>query len=268
MDRLLSRTYRVAVLLVFVFMLLPMAVVVLASISPTDRIELAPDHFSFRWYLEVLQPRWVGSMRFSLILAAIVAAASTLLGGLGAFAVSYYRCPANSVVSVLLLSPLAAPQIVKGIALLQFLSLLGPLSSLGPMALVLGHVMVMLPFAARMIMNGLHGLDRDLERAAVILGANRRQVLWHVILPLAKPGIFGALAFSFVLSFNNVEISLFLSQAGSRTLPIEVINYLSYRVDPALAAVNVVTLMVVLVVVLTLDRVGGFSKVLQTGMKR
>ena len=71
-----------------------------------------------------------------------------------------------------------------------------------------------------------------------------------------------------MLSFNNVEISLFLSQAGSRTLPIEVINYLGYRIDPALAAVNVVTLMLVLVVVLTLDRVGGFSKVLEAGMKR
>ena len=88
-DRLLSRAYRAAVLLVFVFMLLPMAVVVLASISPTDRIELAPDHVSFRWYLEVLQPRWVASMQFSLLLAAIVAVVSTLLGGLGAFAVAY-----------------------------------------------------------------------------------------------------------------------------------------------------------------------------------
>jgi putative spermidine/putrescine transport system permease protein len=267
-DRVLSLSYRAGVVLVFVFMLLPMAVVVLASISPTDRIELAPDHISLRWYLEVLQPRWIGAMQLSLLLAAAVAVVSTLLGGLGAFAVAYYRCPANSVVSVLLLSPLAAPQVVKGIALLQFLSLVGLMRALGPTALVLGHVMVMLPFAARMIMNGLHALDRDLERAAVILGANRWRVLWHIVLPLAKPGIFGALAFSFVLSFNNVEISLFLSQAGSRTLPIEVVNYMGYRIDPALAAVNVVTLVLVLLVVLTLDRVGGFSKVLQAGVKR
>lgn len=268
MDRLLSRSYRAAVLLVFAFMLLPMLVVVLASISPTDRIELAPSHVSFRWYLEVLQPRWTGPMQFSLMVAAFVAVTSTLLGGLGAFAVAYYRCPANSFVAVLLLSPLATPQIVKGIALLQLFSLFGLLRWLGPFALVLGHVMVMLPFAARMIMNGLHGLDRDLERAAVILGADRWRVLRHIILPLAKPGIFGALAFSFVLSFNNVEISLFLSQAGSRTLPIEVINYFGYRIDPALAAVNVVTLALVLLIVFTLDRVGGFSKVLQGGAKK
>lgn len=268
MDRFLSRSYRLVVVLVFAFMLLPMAVVVLASISPTDRIQLAPDHISLRWYLEVLQPRWTGPMQFSLILAAIVAAASTLLGGIGAFAVAYYRCPASSFVSVLLLSPLSAPQVVKGIALLQFFSLLGLLRGLGPMALVLGHLVVMLPFAARMIMNGLHGLDRDLERAAVILGANRWRVLWHIVLPLAKPGIFGALAFSFVLSFNNVEISLFLSQAGSRTLPIEVINYFGYRIDPALAAVNVVTLALVLAIVFVLDRVGGFSKLLQGSVTR
>src|SRR5688500_1866618 len=125
MDRVLSRSYRVAVVLIFAFMLLPMAVVVLASISPTDRIQLLPDHVSLRWYWEVLQPRWLGPMQFSLLLAVVVAVASTLLGGLGAFAVAYYRCPANSFVSVLLLSPLAAPQIVKGIALLQIFSIFG-----------------------------------------------------------------------------------------------------------------------------------------------
>lgn len=261
MDRTLSFVYRASVAAVFTFMLLPLLVVVIASVSPTDKIELFPSTISFRWFIEVAQdPRWAAPLRFSLMLGALVAVTSTVLGALGAFAVAYYRCPGSAGVLSFLLSPLSAPQIVKGLALLLLLSALGLQKWLGLWALFVGHVMIMVPFTARMIVNSLHNFDHTYERAAVVLGANRWQVLRHVTLPLIKPGIFAALTLSFVLSFNNIPISLFLGRPGVQALPIEILNYFSYRIDPALAVVNVVCLAIVILIVFVLERVGGFTK--------
>lgn len=262
MDRTLHIAFRVSVVAIFAFMILPLLVVLIASISPTNQIELAPSSISLRWYAEVGDPRWLGPLWFSLRLAVFAALVSTAFGLAGAFAVAYFRCPANAAVMSFLLSPLSAPQIVVGIALLQFLAQWGLHTSLGIWAMLMGHVLVLVPFTTRMIANNIYSFDRSLQRAAAVLGASPAQTLWHVILPVLKPGLFAALTFSFILSFNNIPISLFLSQPGTRTLPIAVINYLDYRIDPALAAVNVICLVIIILAVAALERIGKFSKTL------
>lgn len=262
MDTVLRAVYRVSVVAIFAFMLLPIIIVLIASVSPTNVIDIFPSRISFRWFAEVLEPRWMVPLRFSLVLAAVVSVAATVLGLMGAFAVAYFRCPGNTVVMSFLLSPLSAPQIVTGIALLQFFAMFALHTRMGMLALFLGHVVVMLPFTTRMIVNAIHGFDRNMERAGLILGASPGQVLWYVILPLLKSGVFAALTFAFILSFNNIPISLFLAQPGTRTIAIAVINYLEYRIDPALAAVNVVCLLIILIIVGVVERFGRFTRAL------
>lgn len=262
MDRAVNLLYRVSLVAVFSFMLLPMLVVVMASLSPTNRIDIFPDSVSLQWFGEVFTSRWLDPLEFSLRLAFLTSIFATLLGLMGSFAVAYFRCPANSTVMSFLLSPLSAPQIVVGIALLQAFAMISIHVGLGITTLLLGHVLVMVPFTTRMITNSIYGFDRNLQRAASVLGANRRQTLWYIILPILKPGMFAALTFSFILSFNNIPISLFLSQPGARTISIAVINYLEYRIDPALAAVNVACLVIIVILVAVLEKIGKFSHTL------
>jgi putative spermidine/putrescine transport system permease protein len=111
-----------------------------------------------------------------------------------------------------------------------------------------------------MILISLFNFDTQLEHAAQNLGARPWQTFWHITLPLLKPGIFAGMTFSFIISFNNVPVSLFLVRPGTTTLPIKILNYLEYRLDPTLAAVNMVSLLVVLVIVAVAERMGGFTK--------
>lgn len=257
--------FRLSIGLIVVFTVLPILIVVVASLSPTDRIDLFPASISFRWYAAIFSPEWLVPMQRSLLIAAIVSIGATLLGLLGAMATHYYRCPGHSFFTIVFLSPLSAPQVVKSIALLQLFSALAIQARVGLWGLLIGHVVMLMPFAVRMIMNSLGVYDRNVENAALILGANRFQVLRLITIPLLMPGIFAALAFTFILSFNNVEMSLFLSGPGMRTYPIQVMNYFQYSIDPVLAAANVATLILVLFVVVLADRVGGSGRVVLQG---
>lgn len=160
---------------------------------------------SLRWYREALSDEWLPALRLSLSIALVAVAAATI-GGFGAFAIARYRFPGRSALQAFLLSPLAVPAIITGVAVLQFLTLINLQVILGLPALILAHVAVTMPFAVRMILVSLFNLDENLERAAQNLGARRWQTFWRVTLPLLKPGIFAGMTFAFVISFNNVPV--------------------------------------------------------------
>lgn len=247
------------VTLIYLFMLLPIVVVVLASLNPEPYLSLPPKGLSFRWYAKVFTAEWMPALQLSLIIAAIVAVGAAGLGGLGAFAIARYRFPGRNALQAFLLSPLAIPSIVMGVAVLQFLTIIHFQSLLGLPALILAHIAVTIPFTVRMILISLFNFNVSLEQAAQNLGARPRQTFWYITLPLLKPGIFAGMIFAFVISFNNVPVSLFLVRPGTVTLPIKILNYLEYRLDPTLAAINMISLLVVLAIVIVAERIGGFT---------
>ena len=253
-------SFAALVLLIYAFMFLPVAVVVLASLNSEPYLSLPPQGLSLRWYAEVFSAEWLPALRLSLVIAAVVAVAAALLGGLGAFAIARYRFAGRSALQAFLLSPLAVPAIVTGVAVLQFFTTVGLQGLLGLPALILAHIAIAVPFAVRMILISLFNFDIKLEQAAQNLGARPWQTFWHITLPLLKPGVFAGMTFAFVISFNNVPVSLFLVRPGTTTLPIKILNYLEYRLDPTLAAVNMVSLLVVLLIVVIAERLGGFTR--------
>jgi len=250
------------VILIYAFMFLPVLVVMLASLNPESYLSIAPNGLSLRWYKAALSNDWLPALRLSLAIAFGVSLSSTAIGSLGAFAIARYRFPGRAALQAFLLSPLAVPSIVTGIAILQFLTIVNLGSLLGLPALFLAHIAVTIPFTVRMILISLFNFDRQVEQAAQNLGANPWRTFWHITLPLLKPGIFAGMTFAFVISFNNVPISLFLVRPGTTTLPIKILNYLEYRLDPTLAAVNMVSLAAVLVIVTAAERIGGFTRFL------
>lgn len=267
MNRTLSFGFWLSLSLVMVFIALPLLVVVAASVSPTPEVTFQPWDWTLRWLAGIWTQRWIDPFILSTKIAVLVAAVSGVLGVLGAYAVVYERCPGHDAILAFLLSPLAVPQIVKGVAIVLFISSAGLYGLLGTPGLIAAHVILTLPFAARMITTSMYNFDKNLDRAAQILGASKWQRVRLILLPLIKPGIFSGMTFAFIISFNNVPLSLFLVRPGQMTLPITVINYFEYSLDPILAAVNVASLAFVLLVIFLFEKVGGFSAQIHGGSK-
>jgi len=267
MTRTIAFGFWLTLALVLAFITLPLVVVVAASLSPTAAVSFRPWDWTPIWYGGLFDERWVQPFLLSVRIAVLVAAISGVLGTLAALALVYERVAGSSVIMAALLSPLSVPQIVKGVAIVLFLSIIGLQNLLGTPALIAAHVVLALPFVMRMAVGALVNFDDNLDRAAQILGASRAQRLFYVVLPLIKPGVLSGVSFAFIISFNNIPLSVFLVRPGDTTLPIAVINHLEYSLDPIMAAVNVASMVFILVVILAFEKLGGFSAQLHGGSK-
>ncbi|NRP21829.1 Sulfate transport system permease protein CysW [Ensifer adhaerens] len=267
MTRVISILFWLSLAAVLAFITLPLLVVVAASFSPTATVTFQPFEWTFRWYGDLLSNRWLDPFLTSLKIATVVAATSGVLGLLAAYCIVYERLPGSDVLMSYLLSPLSVPQIVKGVAIVLFLSMIGFQGFLGTPALIAAHVVLALPFVTRMVATSLANFDANLDRAAQILGAGKLQRIRHVLLPMIKPGVLSGVTFAFIISFNNIPLSVFLVRPGDSTLPITVINYLEYSLDPVMAAVNVASMAFILVVIFLFEKIGGFSAQIHGGSK-
>jgi putative spermidine/putrescine transport system permease protein len=124
-----------------------------------------------------------------------------------------------------------------------------------------GHLLLVVPWSLRLIAASLAGLDRSVEEAALSLGATPFATVLKVTLPLIWPGAVAAALFSFVVSFGNVELSLFLVAPGYTTLPIAILQYLQWKIDPTIAAVAIVQVVLIGGVLLLTDRFVSLAKV-------
>jgi putative spermidine/putrescine transport system permease protein len=147
------------------------------------------------------------------------------------------------------MSPLIVPSIVIGTALyiafveIEIATELPLTGSL--IGLVLAHVLVTIPWTVRLLTASLLGFDRTIEEAAMNLGADRWRTLIRITLPVIRPAVVAAALFSFVVSFGNLEISLFLVGPGQTTLPIAILQYLEWKIDPTVAAVSLIQIVIV-----------------------
>ncbi len=232
----------------------PIAITAAVSFNSVEQSRFPPVGLSLRWWPGVLDPQWLEPLQFSLELATVSAIAATLMGLPLAFALARHRFPGRDALAMLALSPLMLPALVTGIGLLQLLELAGLGDLLGLPALVVGHVVICLPFVVRTITISLGGVPMRVEDAARSLGATNRVVLFEVTFPLIKSGLFSGATFAFIQSFTDYSMSLFLTSPADRPITIAILNYIEYGFTPTLAAVAVVTLLIPLVLVLIVQR--------------
>ncbi len=241
----------------YVFMLSPLAVVVVLSFSSGAYLSFPPPGLSLRWYAALAANGPVlRAAASSLILASIVTVVALLAGFPAALAVARRQAP--SWVAGVLSLPLLLPTLVIGLALLMVLQPLGLLATWPGLAL--GHLVVVLPFVVRLMATSLATLPPDLEAAAATLGARPLRAFFLVTLPLAAPGAIAAATLAFLLSFDETVISLFLVGPRLTTLPVALFHYAETRVDPLLAALAVVLIVFAAVIVLLVDRLVGFTR--------
>ena len=262
------RTFFVAVAwATYVFLLAPIVVVVVASFTAAEFVSFPPKGFSIRWYLEIgRHSDFLQSALLSLGLAALTAIGSCVIAIPAAIALVRYRFPGRSFLSALFLSPLMLPSVVIGIALLQFASRFGLLGN--PVLLWLAHLVIAAPYCLRLTMASLTGFDRNLERAARNLGATRWQAFRRVMLPLIAPGVTAGAAFAFIVSFDDLVVSLFLSSPTLTTLPVRIYNYIDQSSSPMITAVGALLVLVAVAIVVLIDRLVGIERVFRASHAR
>jgi putative spermidine/putrescine transport system permease protein len=241
------------------FILLPLVLVTWLAFFRQEIPSFPPEGYSLQWFGAVL-----GNKTFAdgFILSFEVAVAATLIGLAlavpASLAVARRTFTGRGAVNTLLLMPLIVPGVVLGTAIYVFqieaeiatgLPLLGTTTGL-----IAAHALVVIPWAARLVTASLAGFDPSIEEAAKNLGAGPWTTFRRVTVPAIWPGIVAGALFGFVMSFGNLEMSLFLVGAGRTTLPIAILQYLEWKIDPTVAAVSVMQIALIGAAMIATDR--------------
>jgi putative spermidine/putrescine transport system permease protein len=245
---------KIIVITIYVFILTPILITAIVSFNGPGIVEFSPRHFSSHWWREAFTERWLQPLFFSMKLGTLTALISTIIGLPLAYSLNRHEFLGKNVIKVMTVGPLILPTMVTGIALLQFLHIAHLDSLVGYVALLIGHVVICLPFTIRMIDISLIGMPQNVENAAASLGASPLATFWHITLPLASSGIFAGIAFAFIHSFTDVNLSLFIAKPGERPVTVEILSFLEFGFSPTLAAVSMITLLSPLALVFILQR--------------
>lgn len=240
-------------LLFFGFLLLPLAILIAVSFNPVAMV-FPPEGFTLKWYTMILdKPDFLTSAWSSTIVALLTASLSTGFGALAAIGLHSHSGKGRAFLQGLLLSPLFFPAVIVALALFQLMLMAGLSSSLA--MLVGAHVVVTMPYPVRNVLAQLSGFNRSLEEAALTVGATPRQVLWRVTLPVLKHSILPSFVLTFILSWNNYTVSVFLAGSDWTTLPLQLRAYLQYEYEPFIAAMSTVLILVSVVLLYVVERI-------------
>jgi spermidine/putrescine transport system permease protein len=230
---------RLYTLLVYVFMFAPIVAVIILSFNPQQFGSFPMEGFSFKWYVKLAQNRTIlGAFKNSLILGSLTAICVTLIGVPAAMAFVRYNFPGKNTFNTLLLTPIMIPEVVLGVALLLFIRWLQQPKSFA--LLLIGHVVLTLPYVLLVVQARLVGIKREYEEAALVLGANGLQTFREITLPLLMPAILAGMLFSFTISFDDVTATLFWATARNQTVPVKIFGMLRNSISPEINALGAV----------------------------
>lgn len=247
-----------------VFMLAPIAIVCWVAFTPTGFLSVpAPHELSLRWFKAIGRyPEFVSAFWNSLWLAALSSLIAVTLSVPAALAIARHAFRGRDALVALFLSPLMIPHVVLGIAFLRLFTQIGLSGSFA--GLVIAHVVIVMPFALRLVLASAVGTDRSLEHAAVSLGATDWVVFRRVTLPLILPGVISGALFAFATSFDEVVTVLFLGGPEQVTVPRKMWSGIREQISPAIlaaATLLIAVAMILLIVVEWLRRRGERMKV-------
>lgn len=233
----MARALPIYVTLACLLLMAPIVIVAILAFSGTGYLQFPPTSFSLRWFIRFLgDSQWQASLWYSLVIGVIACILATIVGFFAAYAFVRGSFPAKKLLLSLLLLPIIVPTVITSIAM-YFLSarlhLVGNLLWIG-----VCHAVIALPVVLLILLSSLQGVDANLERAALSLGASRTRLFLKVVVPLAAPGLISAALFAFLASFDELIISLFLTGIRAQTLPVRIWNSLHLEIEPTIAAVS------------------------------
>jgi putative spermidine/putrescine transport system permease protein len=243
-----------------VLLIAPTVVVLITSFTNGFSLKFPPPGYSLRWYeaLFTQSPEIWRAARLSFQVALIATAISTLFAVAAALALARQSATWARLAESVFMSPLMLPTLALGLALLMTFNLMG--LGLSFWTLVIGHVAITSPFILRTTLSSLLQLDPVLLQSARSLGASAGFTFRTITLPLVLPGIAAGAFIAFMASFDNVAISLFLSDARSEVLPIRLLHNIESNLDVRTAAVSGVLIAVTIVAMVVMERLIGISR--------
>ncbi|PTM39647.1 ABC transporter permease [Bosea sp. 124] len=242
-----------------VFMLAPLLIVCVVAFTPEGYLSLPTRGPSLRWFRAIFDyPEFVRAFRDSLWLAALSSTIAIMLAVPAALAIARYRFPGREAMTTLFMSPLMVPHVVLGIAFLRFFTQIGISGTF--VGLVLSHIIVVIPFALRLVLAASYGIDRRIEHAAISLGAGTGTVFRRVTLPLILPGVVSGWLLAAINSFDEVTMTVFIASPATVTLPVRMFLYIQDNIDPLIAAVSACLIAMTAALLFALDRLFGLDR--------
>lgn len=247
-------------LIAVVLLIAPTVVVIITSFTNGFSLKFPPQGYSLRWYAALWNesPEILNAALLSVQVAALATASSVLLGVAAAMALARRRDLWARVLDSIFMSPLMLPTLALGLALLVLFNITG--QGLSMTTLVIGHIAITTPYILRTTSASLAQMDAAMIESARSLGASAWFTFRTVTLPLIVPGIAAGAFIAFMASFDNVAISLFLSDARSEMLPIRLWHIIESNLDVRAAAVSGVLVAATIVLGVVMERVAGISR--------
>lgn len=254
---------KIITILVFIFLLSPLLVVILASFSPTPLVFFPPKGISLKWYGNIFtsSTNFLDGFINSIKIAAVATLIDIVLGVSAALSVSRYQFKYKELLVSFFTSPMYVPSMAFAFVLLLVFSRIGSVP--GMLKILLGHIIIIMPYIIRNTLSILSTFNWTLEDAASSLGANNMQTFFRVTLPLIKPGVIAGAMLSFLYSFDEVVLSSLLSSPKFVTLPIRIMNYIEFSFDPTIAAISTVLIIMSLLSIVLLERFFGLDMFLK-----
>jgi putative spermidine/putrescine transport system permease protein len=224
-------------MLILLYLVAPVIVVVATAFTTTAYPVFPPQGFTLQWFERFLgMPEFTEAIRRSALLAFSSTLVATVLGTFSALSLVRYRFTGREALSAFMLSPILFPTIVFGLALLVFYSRVGLSGSFA--GLVIAHSVLTTPFVIRLVMASLAEFDPAVEEASRNLGAGWWRTFLQVTLPLIRPGVLAGAVFAFIISFDELVVTLFLAGPDMTTLPVRIYTYVEFSSDPTISAIS------------------------------
>jgi putative spermidine/putrescine transport system permease protein len=246
-------------LLVMTFLLLPILFIAALSFGSSRWLAFPPPGWTLQWYQELFaDPRWIDAILLSIRVGLAVTVMSIALGLPASFALVRGRFRGRELLRAFFIGPMIVPLIILAIALYGLFLRIGLSGTF--IGFAAGHLVIALPFSIICISNALESFDESIEKAAVICGASPAQAIWRITLPSIRMGIFAGALFSFLASWDEVVVGIFMASPEMQTLPVRMWNTLRNDLSPVIAAVSTLLIgltLLVLAAVMILQRKRG-----------
>jgi putative spermidine/putrescine transport system permease protein len=254
---------RLLVTLVFVYLLVPIAIVIITSFSASPGLVFPPAGFTLHWYRNI-SPEFVEAMRVSLVVALGTTALATVVGTPAAIGIVRSRIHGKTLISMLFMSPLMVSTFVIGVAGLLYTTKIWEVTGVSfggnIQTLILGQSAFTIPFVIRAVITSHAHFDHSLEEVSLNLGATPWHTFRRVTLPILMPGIISGAIIAFIVSFDDVPVALFLGGGDAVTLPVKIYTSVEFAIDADVMAVGSIVIGGSLICMLLLDRLIGLDR--------
>lgn len=232
-------------ILVSAFLLLPVIFIALLSFGSSQWLVFPPPSWTLKWYQDILaDPRWLEATWTSFKVAVLVTVASVLLALPASFSLVRGKFRGRLVLRGFFMTPMIMPVVVFAVAIYALFLRIGLSGTL--LGFVIAHTILAFPFAVVAITNSLQGFDKAVEDAAVLCGATPLQAKIKITLPAIRLGLLSAALFSFLISWDEVVVAIFMASPTLQTLPVRIWGALRQDLSPAIAAISTILVLITL----------------------